>query len=127
MTNGNTLTHDRVRDFFRDAHAAAARLGMVDVNVLMFEGRPAAFLYGYHCDGHVIRLRTGFDAALGEHGFGSALGAAKRSRTARTAATSSSTSAPANANTNAGCAPRTESTYRLTYTPIDSWRSQTVT
>ena len=27
VTNGNTLTHERVREYFRDAHDAAARLG----------------------------------------------------------------------------------------------------
>jgi CelD/BcsL family acetyltransferase involved in cellulose biosynthesis len=125
VTNGNTLSHDRVRNFYRDAHAAAARLGMVDVNVLMFEGRPAAFLYCYVCDSRISALRTGFDAALANHGFGSALalrflqdsiargdkfvdfgqGEREHKRRLRTG---------------------TESTFRLTYTPIRSWRSQTV-
>jgi CelD/BcsL family acetyltransferase involved in cellulose biosynthesis len=125
VTNGNTLSHERVRGFYRDAHAAAARLGMVDVNVLLFEGRPAAFLYGYHCNGQVFLMRTGFDPAFGEHAFGAALalrsiqdsiirgdqlidfgqGEREHKRRLRT---------------------RTESTYRLTYTPINSWRSQTV-
>ena len=70
-------------------------------------------------------MRTGFDPALGEHGFGAALalrtiqdsidrgdqlidfgqGEREHKRRLRT---------------------RTESTYRLTYTPINSWRSQTV-
>jgi CelD/BcsL family acetyltransferase involved in cellulose biosynthesis len=125
VTDGNTLSHDCVRDFYRDAHAAAARLGMVDVNVLLFEGRPAAFLYNYVCDSRISALRTGFDAALANHGFGSALalrfiqdsitrgdkfidfgqGEREHKRRLRTG---------------------TESTYRLTYTPIRSWRSQTV-
>ena len=56
VTHGNTLTHDRVRGFFRDAHAAAARLGMADINVLKIEGRPAAFLYGYHTQGNVTAI-----------------------------------------------------------------------
>ncbi|HEY3391133.1 MAG TPA: GNAT family N-acetyltransferase [Lacipirellulaceae bacterium] len=125
VTNGNTLSHDRVRNYYRDAHAAAARLGMVDVNVLMFEGRPAAFLYNYVCDSRISALRTGFDASLANHGFGSALalrfiqdsmargdtfvdfgqGEREHKRRLRT---------------------RAESTYRLTYTPLGSWRSQTV-
>ncbi len=125
VANGNTLSHEGVRGFYRDAHAAAARLGMVDINVLLFEGRPAAFLYGYHCNGQVFLMRTGFDPSLGEHGFGAALalrtiqdsidrgdqlidfgqGEREHKRRLRT---------------------RTESTYRLTYTPINSWRSQTV-
>jgi CelD/BcsL family acetyltransferase involved in cellulose biosynthesis len=124
VINGNTLTHERVREYFHAAHAAAARLGMVDVNVLAVHGKPAAFLYGYHYNGNVTALRTGFDAA-NDGGIGSALmlqaiqdschrgdrtidfgpGEREHKRRLRT---------------------RTESTYRLTYTPFDSWRSQAV-
>jgi CelD/BcsL family acetyltransferase involved in cellulose biosynthesis len=123
VKHGNTLTHRHVRDFFRDAHASAARLGMADINVLKVDGQPAAFLYGHHCRGHVTALRTGFDPAIG--GVGSALifqalkdscdrgdhmldfgsGEGEHKRRLRT---------------------RTQWTYRLTYTPIDSWRSQAV-
>jgi len=123
VTHGNTLTHDRVRGFFRDAHAAASRLGMSDTCVLKVDGQPAAFLYGYHCRGSVTALRTGFDSAASGAGnslvlqafadscrrgdrtidFGS--GEREHKRRLRT---------------------RMESSYRLTYTPIDSWRSQAV-
>ena len=48
VDHGNTLTHDRVREYFHATHAAAARVGMVDMNVLLADGQPAAFLYGYH-------------------------------------------------------------------------------
>jgi CelD/BcsL family acetyltransferase involved in cellulose biosynthesis len=98
---------------------------MVDVNVLLVEGRPAAFLYNYHCDGRVFLMRMGYDPSCGERGCGSALllstirdgiargdrlidfgqGEREHKRRLRT---------------------RTESTYRLTYTPISSWRSQAV-
>ena len=125
VSNGNTLSHDRVRGFYRDSHAAAARLGMLDVNVLLLEGRPAAFLYNYYCDSRIFNLRMGYDPSFGEKGVGSALtlkaiqegiargdrlidfgqGEREHKRRLRT---------------------RTESTYRLTYTPINSWRSQTV-
>ena len=124
VVHGNTLTHERVREYFHAAHAAAARIGMVDVNVLYVDGQPGAFLYGYHCQNRVIGLRTGFDASQGG-GIGSALmlksiadscergdrvidfgpGEREHKRRLRT---------------------RTEKTYRLTYTPIDSWRSQAV-
>ena len=124
VQHGNTLTHERVRDYFRAAHAVAARLGMVDMNVLEVEGKPVAFLYGYHCRGTVSALRTGFDAA-NTNGVGSALvlkvmedscrrgdrvidfgtGEREHKRRLRT---------------------RTETTYRLTYTPVRSWRSQAV-
>jgi CelD/BcsL family acetyltransferase involved in cellulose biosynthesis len=123
VTHGNTITHDRVRDFFRDAHASAARLGMADISVLKVDGRPAAFLYSYQCGGRVTALRTGFDPAIsgvgsalmfqalrdscsrGDHTLDFGSGEGEHKRRLRT---------------------RTESTYRLTYTPIDSWRSQTV-
>ena len=92
-----------MRDYFRDAHAVAARIGMVDVNVLKVDGRPAAFLYGYHHHGHVSALRTGFDASLEDGGIGFAL-MLKSIEDSSPAATGRSTSAPANANTNAACA-----------------------
>jgi CelD/BcsL family acetyltransferase involved in cellulose biosynthesis len=124
VVEGNTLTHDRVREYFRDAHAAAARIGMADVNVLKVDGQPVAFLYGYHTNGEVIGLRTGFDPAAGG-GMGSALllkviedscgrgdrlidlgaGEGEHKRRLRT---------------------RVEETYRLTYAPMHSWRSQAV-
>jgi CelD/BcsL family acetyltransferase involved in cellulose biosynthesis len=124
VEHGNTLTHERVREFFQATHAVAARLGMVDMSVLVVDGRPAAFLYGYHCRNNVIGLRTGFDASIGD-GLGSALmlktiedscqrgdrvidlGAGEREHKRRLRT-------------------RTETTYRLTYTPVGSWRSQAV-
>jgi CelD/BcsL family acetyltransferase involved in cellulose biosynthesis len=123
VMHGNTLTHDRVRGFFRDVHASAARLGMADISVLQVDGRPAAFLYGYHCRGHVTALRTGYDPTIsgvgsalmfqvlkdscsrGDHMFDFGSGEGEHKRRLRT---------------------RMETTYRLTYTPIDSWRSQAV-
>ncbi|MCC7474062.1 MAG: GNAT family N-acetyltransferase [Pirellulales bacterium] len=124
VTNGNTITHEPVRDFFRETHALAAKLGMADLSLLYVDGRPAAYLYGYHCRGHVSALRTGFDPSTGD-GVGAALmfqaiqdscqrgdrlidfgpGEREHKRRLRT---------------------RTEATYRLTYTPLDSWRSQAV-
>lgn len=58
---GNTLGHDAYRDFYRDTHAAAARLGMLDLNLLRIDGRPAAFLYNYVADGRLYGLRMGYD------------------------------------------------------------------
>jgi hypothetical protein len=125
VTNGNTLTHEQVRDFYRDAHAAAARLGMVDLNLLLVEGRPAAFLYDYLCDGRIFSLRMGYDPSFGDHGYGSALllktiedSIARGDRTIDFG--------PGDREHKRRLRTRTESTYRLTYTPIDSWRSQAV-
>jgi CelD/BcsL family acetyltransferase involved in cellulose biosynthesis len=124
VVHGNTLTHDRVRDYFHDAHAAAARIGMADVNLMLIDGRPAAFLYGYHCHGHVAALRTGYDASFGG-GTGSAL-LLKSVQDSCERGDRSIDFGPGDREHKRRLRTRTESTYRLTYTPISSWRSQTV-
>jgi CelD/BcsL family acetyltransferase involved in cellulose biosynthesis len=123
VTHGTTLTHGRVRGFFREAHAAAARRGMADVNLLVVDGRPAAFLYGYHCRGHVTALRTGFDASIS--GLGSALMLKSIEDSCRRG-DQMIDFGPGEREHKRRLRTRIESTYRLTYTPLDSWRSQTV-
>jgi hypothetical protein len=124
MVKGNALTNDRVREYFRASHAVAARLGMLDVHLLKVEERPVAFLYGCHYQGHVTALRTGFDPAnsdgialaiilqaiqdscnRGDRMIDLGCGEREYTRWLRT---------------------RTESTYRLSYTPSHSWQSQAV-
>jgi CelD/BcsL family acetyltransferase involved in cellulose biosynthesis len=124
VVNGNTLTHERVREYFQAAHAAAARLGMVDVNVLTVEDRPAAFLYGYHYRGQVTALRTGFDAS-NSGGIGSALMLKSIEDSCRRGDRVIDFG-PGEREHKRRLRTRTESTYRLTYTPLDSWRSQAV-
>lgn len=41
-TTGTTLCHESVKAFLRDCHEVAARLGMLDVNVLYLDGEPIA-------------------------------------------------------------------------------------
>ncbi len=125
VSNGNTLTHDGLRDFYRDAHAAAARLGMVGISILRVDSRPVAFLYNYVHDGRIFCLRMGYDASVGEHGYGSALllkwiedSIARGDRTIDFG--------PGDREHKRRLRTRVESTYRLTYTPLDSWRSQAV-
>lgn len=55
------LCHAEVGGFLRDAHAAAARLGAVDLNLLYFNDEPAAFIYNYRWHAAVYGLRRGFD------------------------------------------------------------------
>ncbi len=55
------LCHAEVSGFFRDAHATAARLGAVDLNLLFVDHEPVAFLYNYRWQGAVFGLRSGFD------------------------------------------------------------------
>lgn len=71
--DGNTLTHATVRPFLRDAHAAAAKAGTADINLLLSAGRPVAFSYAYQYRGSVFGLRTGYDPALGSCGAGTVL------------------------------------------------------
>lgn len=69
-TDGTTLTHEPIRPFLRDMHAAACRAGAADLTLLYLAGRPLAFLYGYHFGSSVYCLRTGFDASLASDGLG---------------------------------------------------------
>jgi CelD/BcsL family acetyltransferase involved in cellulose biosynthesis len=98
---------------------------MVDMNLVQFDGRPAAFLYNYICGGRICALRMGFDPAFGEHGIGSAL----LLRTIQDSIDRGDTLidfGPGEREHKRRLRTRVEATYRLTYTPIDSWRSQAV-
>jgi hypothetical protein len=72
-TNGTTLTHDLVRAFFRETHAAAAAAGSVDLNLLTIDDKPVAFIYGYQSHGYVYGLRRGYDAHVARDGAGTVL------------------------------------------------------
>lgn len=72
-TTGTTMCHESVCAFLRDVHAAAARTGSLDLNLLLLDGRPIAFLYNYHYRGRVFGLRMGFDPALAGAGPGKVL------------------------------------------------------
>lgn len=53
----NAIWHPSLVSFFRDTHAAASRLGMVDMAVLKLAGQPVAYWYGYHFAGRLMGLR----------------------------------------------------------------------
>lgn len=72
-SDGNTLCHGEYEGFYRDTHAAAARLGMLDMNVLFVEDRAVAFNYNYVCRGRVLGLRMGYDPQHAPKGAGLAL------------------------------------------------------
>jgi CelD/BcsL family acetyltransferase involved in cellulose biosynthesis len=72
-TNGTTLTHGEIQQFLRDAHAAAASVGAIDINLLYLDERPVAFAYNYAHDGWIYGLRTGYDAGLSRSGAGTVL------------------------------------------------------
>jgi CelD/BcsL family acetyltransferase involved in cellulose biosynthesis len=73
LVDGNTLHHEHVRPFLRDAHIAAVRAGAVDVNLLFLGDRPLAFVYGYHYRGYVDLMRIGFDREFAKLAPGNAL------------------------------------------------------
>ena len=72
-TDGTTLSDESVREFLREVHQAAAAAGAVDLNLLMLDQRPIAFIYGYHRDGYVYGLRRGYDSQLPRSGAGNVL------------------------------------------------------
>jgi CelD/BcsL family acetyltransferase involved in cellulose biosynthesis len=61
VADKTNLCHDQFGRFFREAHAAAAECGAADINLLYFDGQPAAFAYNYCWNGAVYGLRKGFD------------------------------------------------------------------
>ncbi len=71
--NGTTLSHESIRPFLRDLHAVAAKTGSVDLNLLLVDDRPAAFVYGYHHRGQLYGLRRGYDAEYAPRGAGNVL------------------------------------------------------
>lgn len=70
---GTTLSHESVRDYLRATHTVAAKVGAVDLNLLLLDGRPVAFTYNYHFQGRLYGLRSGFDPELARVGAGTVL------------------------------------------------------
>ena len=62
--DGTTLCHAEIRNFLREVHAAAARLGAVDMELLLLNGTPLAFGYNYYWDRRLIGLRVGYDPGI---------------------------------------------------------------
>jgi CelD/BcsL family acetyltransferase involved in cellulose biosynthesis len=120
-----TLVHERVRNFLRDAHEVAARNGMVDLNLLLVDGRPAAFAYNYQLHGRLTSVRFGFDASLGRRGLGTALAL----RMVEDSFERGDVSLDLGSGETAfqrRLRTRSEPCYRMTFVPLGSWRSQVV-
>lgn len=71
--DGTTLSHESVRSFFRETHEHAARLGMLDLNLLTVGEIPAAFAYNYVCQGRIIGMRIGTEPDFVKSGCGTVL------------------------------------------------------
>lgn len=97
---------------------------MLDVNILKIDNKPVALLYGYQHRGNLIALRTGFDATAGD-GLGSALMLEMISNSCRRG-DSVVDFGPGEREHKRRLRTRQEPTYRITYMPMDSWRSQAV-
>jgi CelD/BcsL family acetyltransferase involved in cellulose biosynthesis len=121
-TTGNTLTHEHVRPFLREAHAAAARRGMVDMNLAIVDGRPAAFAYNYCYDGRVSVLRIGYDPAAELRGVGTAL-LLRMLEDGCQRGDQSYDLGPGDARFQCKLRTHVDTTYRLTHWPLGSWRS----
>jgi CelD/BcsL family acetyltransferase involved in cellulose biosynthesis len=72
-TSGTTLCHPSVAPYLRETHAAAARSGSLDLNLLLIDGDPVAFAYNYCYRGTVYGLRKGYDPRLAGCGPGTVL------------------------------------------------------
>jgi CelD/BcsL family acetyltransferase involved in cellulose biosynthesis len=98
---------------------------MVDMNLLIVDGRPAAFSYNYHYHGRLTALRIGYDASLDRGGFGRALLLRSLQDSFERGDTSYDLG-PAESRLKRELRTHTETTYQLTYAPLGSWRSQAV-
>jgi hypothetical protein len=54
--------------YYRDLHEAAVKAGGADMNLLLLDGHPAAFVYNIHYRGIVNVLRMAFDSSAANHG-----------------------------------------------------------
>jgi len=73
LVDGTTLHHDGVKNFVHDVHQGAVDAGALDMNVIYLEGRPIAFVYGYHYHGYLDLMKVGFNPALAKLAPGNAL------------------------------------------------------
>lgn len=71
--DGTTLSHDSISPFLREVHAAAAKKGALDLNLLLVADTPSAFVYNYHYQGYVYGLRIGYDPDVSMNGPGNVL------------------------------------------------------
>ncbi len=71
--NGTTLCHCSVSECLRSIHAAAARAGCLDMNLLFLDEVPIAFSYNYVYRGNVYALRKGYDPKWAKVGPGTVM------------------------------------------------------
>ena len=72
-TNGTTLRTSRSAASCAKSTRPPRQAGAVDLNLLLLDGSPVAFIYGYHYRGYVYGLRRGYDAERAPEGAGNVL------------------------------------------------------
>lgn len=122
---GNTISHPRYREFYRDNHASATRLGMSDLCLLKLGDRPIAFSYNYHHRGRVQGIRMGFDLQSPIPGTGTAL-VAHMLRDSCERGDECIDLGLGNQKFKQRLRTDSEEITRLTHTPIAAWRPQLV-
>lgn len=121
--DGNTICDQRYRPFLRDAHEAAARLGMVDMNLLEIDGQAVAFSYNYHYHGDVFGLRTGYRTNHPQKGIGRYL-ILRSIQDSFTRGDHRLEMGTGGQRYKKKLGNICETPYRLIHAPISSWRSQ---
>lgn len=123
VERGNTLCHRDYRAYYRDAHQAAARLGMVDMTLLKIDGKPVAYGYNYHHQGRVLGLRMGYDQKFDRHGLGTAM-MALSVRDGFERGDEELNMGVGNQKFKQRLRTHCEASTRLVHTPISAWRPQ---
>ncbi len=71
--DGTTLCHPEVREFLRETHAVAVRLGAADIALLLLNGIPLAFGYNYYWNHNLVGLRVGYNHHVTQKSGGGSL------------------------------------------------------
>jgi CelD/BcsL family acetyltransferase involved in cellulose biosynthesis len=65
-TIGNSLCRGPAAAFYRECYLLAVRLGCAELNLVLVDGQPVGYDFGFHYQGKVAILKTGYDPAYRE-------------------------------------------------------------
>lgn len=125
VTSGNTICHPGVLPFIKDCHQQAAKLGMVDMAVLRLNGKPLAYQYNYHYQGNIFGLRMGYAREARDLGAGKILLARFLEDSFRRGDKVLDMGI-GDFDFKARFRTAVATSYRYSYSPWNSWRSQSV-
>ncbi|MDA7951345.1 MAG: GNAT family N-acetyltransferase [Pirellulaceae bacterium] len=72
-TTGTTLSHQNVKDFFRECHLCAVKEGFLDMATLRVNGKLVAYAYNYCHERRIFGMRMGFDPKYKKFSLGTIL------------------------------------------------------